>query len=583
MMDFVNSVMSWVGQNIMNTITTVAGEVDINFIGDTGLQLNQAYVDGISETSYGKRMEATWSGDNNSFLNNTKALNIKFNQFTPLDNMNSSGIYGNMVLGVPPLFTKTADPAHRTMMNTFIKDSTILSLTPGLPKYNGGQTGRFKSYLRQTEDAQAAFNYLKKNGLDNDFMNKDKRYYTFEPRYNEFYSYLETMLNTLWIKMGLAQSDNSSQFNLYSFFGMAETSTGHRMSADVKDKYNSSIGFFINPTGSVVESVDSMTAGVGLEDEVNAASDQYQRLNYLTGMGTGSAYDNFRSRVGRGVNTASQMMNAVSSAHNPSSTLNTIGSTLGKIPYVGGLLQVAASAASLGYELGINNDPNALLQAFTTTNGMKVTYPELWTNSNYSKSININFEFTSPYGDPLSIFQNVYVPFFTLLTFALPRQAADNGVISPFFVRADIPGIITSDLAMITGFNWQKGGPNNLFTKDKLPRSISGSFTISDLYPYLSMVKRISFLSANPSYTVFLDNMAGLYAMYDEEEDILDEYWERLINRVSGNSKSITGDKLLWNQMNQSDRELNKAFMSANKSSVSKYVNKKAVPWMIKR
>ena len=100
--------------------------------------------------------------------------------------------------------------------------------------------------------------------------------------------------------------------------------------------------------------------------------------------------------------------------------------------------------------IATNQDLSSIVQAFSVTNGMKVMYPNLWQNSNYSKNLNFNFNFVSPYGDPLSIFQYVYVPFFSLLAFALPRQAAQNGYVSPFFVRADIPGLFTSDLALIS-------------------------------------------------------------------------------------------------------------------------------------
>ena len=83
----------------------------------------------------------------------------------------------------------------------------------------------------------------------------------------------------------------------------------------------------------------------------------------------------------------------------------------------------------------------------TFSNGMKVMYPELWNNSDYSKSMTFDFNFVSPYGDPESIFRYVYVPFLALMCLAMPRQADDNGYVSPFFVRADLPGVISSDLA----------------------------------------------------------------------------------------------------------------------------------------
>ena len=80
-----------------------------------------------------------------------------------------------------------------------------------------------------------------------------------------------------------------------------------------------------------------------------------------------------------------------------------------------------------------------------------------------------------------------------------------------------------------SNMSFTRGGPNGLFTKDGLPRSISGDFTIEDLYPYLAMSRRISFLSANPSYTSFLDSMVGINAVYtNNNESALNDYFDKM-------------------------------------------------------
>jgi hypothetical protein len=152
--------------------------------------------------------------------------------------------------------------------------------------------------------------------------------------------------------------------------------------------------------------------------------------------------------------------------------------------------------------------------------------------------------------------------------------------VSPFLVRADMPGIITSDLAMITSVDWVKGGQQSLFTKDKLPRAISGSFTVQDLYPYLSAVKRLSFLSANPSFTVFLDNMAGLRALYNEaNDDPYADYWRKLINRVSGKENDIG----LWNRFGSDKQQQNSRYATSyQRSSLTRTISKRAAPWLSK-
>ena len=201
---------------------------------------------------------------------------------------------------------------------------------------------------------------------------------------------------------------------------------------------------------------------------------------------------------------------------------------------------------------------------------MKVTYPELWAESQYTRSVNINFEFISPYGDPLSIFKYVMVPFCALMCFAMPRQAAENGLVSPFLVRGDVSGMFTVDLGMITSFTFTRGGSNDLRTKDGLPLAISGSFTIQDLYPFMAMSKRLSFMSANPNYTVFLNSLAGLHSVYDSDDTALNEYFREMLNRVSG--KNNVSNKGLWNKFNSANRSINNVFANtapAEKMSLS--------------
>ena len=245
---------------------------------------------------------------------------------------------------------------------------------------------------------------------------------------------------------------------------------------------------------------------------------------------------------------------------------------------IGAVAKLALAVAGDIVSFNNTQDLGAIVQSFATSNGMQVKYPNLWTDSAYSKSMSFDFTFTSPYGDPLSIFKYVYVPFFALLTFAMPRQAAENGYVSPFLVRCDIPGVTTSDLALISDITWTKGGNSNLWTKDGLPREITCSITVQDLYQYLAMSKRISFLSANPSYAVFLDSLSGMLALNDTtEDDRLNSYFKEMINRVNG--EEMKGAQL-WNKFNSNKSKSIKAMAESVRSSVSATVDPHAIPWL---
>lgn len=545
----------------------------------------QEYKDGISETSFGSYMENSWDTFLSDFSASAQAgVTINFLGTTPLNSgSNRDSLFGTMMLGCPFLFNDMSDPNNRAFINSLVKDGKFLSLTPGMPKYNGGHNTQndANSIYKQTKTSSQMISYLLKNGLDSTFNSKDKRYYTFESSYEEYFAYLETMLNTIWVKLGLANSEQNGTFNLLSFFNVKDN---NKIKPDgsktLLEQYQHSIGFFVNPASAISESVNNSKTGFGIGQDANNASDNYQKILYLTGMGTGGAAQNSVKSAGMTAQLSSQLGSLLTETF---STASSVGSLLSskadsKLAKVG--LYAAGAAAGAVVDVGkfaYSQDLSAVIQSFQTTNGMKVAYPELWSDSQYSKNINLNFSFVSPYGDPMSIFRHVYVPFCALLCFALPRQAAANGYVSPFFVRADIPGLLTSDLALISDITWTKGGGNNLWTKDGLPRAIDCSITITDLYEFLAMTKRLSYLSANPSYTVFLDNMAGMCRTTDGiSEDSINEYFGNLIDRVNGVGTGVG----LWNKNTVNKRYANEYGSNLDRPSATSSIDRYSVPWL---
>ena len=503
--------------------------------------ISRGYNDGVTETQFGDKQDTSWAIFVQAVKSRNSSYRINVIQNTPLNSQNGN-LYGSMIMGAPFTFNERTDPLNRVTIQTFVKDKMFLSLTPGLPKYNGS---RYESSVgdditRQTLTANEMIEYLMQNGTNATNLSKDKRYYTFKPTYGKYFTYLETALNTIYIKLGLAaNNDGENGFNLLTFFDGLDINEREPL-----EQYKGALGFFVNPAGAIAENISSNKTSLGLADEINANSEDWQRINAITGMGAA------KKSVGRIMAGASwttmKVRDVASSLFDNTVTGWKSGTKLpGKVLKAGfGLIKDTYAATT--------KDIGSVVQQMAVSNGMKVMYPELWNNSDYSKSMTFDFNFVSPYGDPESIFRYVYVPFLALMCLAMPRQADDNGYVSPFFVRADLPGVISSDLAFISNISYTKGGAQNLFTKDGLPRAISGSFTIEDLYPYLAMSKRISFLSANPSYTSFLDSMVGINAVYtNNNESALNDYFDKMINRANGKFTS----KGLWNTYSKEGRQ----------------------------
>jgi hypothetical protein len=567
--DILNSAISMGQVAITNYSNWLSNTISL--MSDT---FTNVYKDGVTETKFGQKMEETWrlfvSGNNDRVIFETL--------YNPLTNLGTEPI----IFGVPPRYTDSSDPRDRSYINTFIKDGNIMSIIPGKPKYNGLSLGKVNiekrkdvnifgwnvnktlnyvnddvndaygdslSNLTSSETgyqttaqqyADIALDYLKRNGISDVFNENDKRYYTFEQDYANYYSYLETMLNTIYTRMGLGENEEGKT-KLFSFFskpgGEQET---------LLERFNGrALGFYFEGNPSVAENMSNDTNDPsGIKATADAMSDEFQRINYVTGFGVKSARKAgiASARITKMAGGLASVLNGSLSGEAPFSSLSRsfgkFGSSLSGLAGFGDKMMGALSFTA-------NTDLNAITESMLSTNGMKTQFPNLWTDSNYSKSINVEFEFISPYGDPLSIFQYCYVPLCSILALALPKQAEENGYVNPFFLRMDIPGVISSDFAIISNITWVRGGSNNLWTVDKHPRAISVSVTFEDLYAFLAMTKRVSYLSANPNYSMFLDSFSGIRSLYTEGNSINNDYWNLLVNRLNPNN---TYADMLWNQ-----------------------------------
>jgi hypothetical protein len=403
---------------------------------------------------------------------------IVFSKNNPLSNLGTNPI----LFGAPPRYLSLSDPRDRSYINTFIKDGNILSIIPGKPKYNGLSLGKinkerqnnvsnvlsntadnvsnfFKGLGSQTtvndtkddigyqttaqEYADIALDYLKRNGISDIFNKNDKRYYTFEQDYENYYAYLETMLNTIYTRMGLGEmGDNRNE--LFSFF----TNQGTEQETLQENFAGRSIGFYFEGNPSIAENMSNDTNDpAGLKSTADSMSDEFQRINYVNGYGVKSARKAgiASARITKALEIGGQILGGMNEK-SPFSALTSKTNAKGLLSGLAGIGDKMLGALSYS----ANMDLSAITESMLSTNGMKTEFPNLWTDSNYSKSINVDFEFISPYGDPQSIFQYCYVPLCAILALALPKQAEENGYVNPFFLRMDIPGVISSDFAIIS-------------------------------------------------------------------------------------------------------------------------------------
>ena len=117
-----------------------------------------------------------------------------------------------------------------------------------------------------------------------------------------------------------------------------------------------------------------------------------------------------------------------------------------------------------------------------------VDVPEIWSASQFSKSYNFDFQFRSPYGDPISVFYSLYIPLIMLIVGAFPRSVGQNTYTSPFLVRAHCQGMFSIPMGIIDSITIKRGNTEYGWANASgavLPTEIDVSMTIKDMSPVM--------------------------------------------------------------------------------------------------
>lgn len=127
-----------------------------------------------------------------------------------------------------------------------------------------------------------------------------------------------------------------------------------------------------------------------------------------------------------------------------------------------------------------------------------VDIPEIWQSSTFSKSHNFTVTLRSPYGDPYSIFTNIYIPLVMLMCMAMPRATGYNSYMQPFVLRAYSKGMFSIPYGIIESMSIRRGASEFGWNKQRLPTVVEVSFSIKDLSPFMVMGMDVGATLWNP-------------------------------------------------------------------------------------
>lgn len=409
------------------------------------------------------------------------AFSKKFSQFTKSKEFVKSvrGIYG-----MPYQFMNIVDPKlhdedgnkgsfGRVYGERILAKMPLLILSPGQPKYmpNYSNTNIKKDII--TSLAEVGLDGLQ--DLLNDIVGEegDGKFYTFEHAYDQYFDYVNPMCQQLALYLGLKDEriplSNGGK-------GKPYTMLWQKYQNAYLNEYTSTaacVGFYIDAESQMSESFSNNTSESQFASAVNGVNDLSREIQFLMGGATGSEF--------------SQLVNT-----NFSDAFSEIESFTDKyVQVLPGLLT------------------SRLKNTFDTIKvGGQLVFPEIWNDSDFGRSYDINIKLRTPDGDNFSWFMNIGVPLMHLLGFTLPKRLGYNGIQSPFLVRAYYKGFFNVNMGIVTSMNISKGDKCK-WTLQGLPTDIDVSFNIKDLYQSLSMAPTCDF-NKNTDQLDYIANLCGI-------------------------------------------------------------------------
>lgn len=360
---------------------------------------------------------------------------------------NLNGIYG-----IPYQFMESVDPRlsktnslGRKYTEKIMSKIPLLCITPG--------TAEFMSNYSKDEQRgllAALLNEGKETAIG-DIIRKNGRYFTFAFDYNEYYKYVNgfawagaRFLNIQDVVLTIGnQQAIASEFDW-----------GKALNPNLKATFTSQefIGFYMDSPDSVSESISNTTTQSQLSNAVNGFSDMAKELNFLLGSTAGKTLD---------ILDADQLSSSME-----------------------GIYQFADN-----YLNGSNLFKRVASGFATVATGGKLIFPEIWSDTDFSRSFDITIKLRTPDMDTMSWYINNYIPLCHLLSLAAGHQIKDNpnGYDKPFLVRAYYKGMFNVDMGIVTGMSIRKG-KEAAWNADGLPTELDIDLEIKDLYNMLAIV-----------------------------------------------------------------------------------------------
>lgn len=385
------------------------------------------------------------------------------------------------IFGCPYQFMPEVDP--REYFNDTVNDKPgviyldkiisripLLIMVPGEPVFlPDGSDDEKRFFLDLLNGADTSSSAGKT--MEETLTSKPIKYYGLKPMWDKYYrDFVDPMLNAVATFMNLRDVPYfGSDLGSWSW----ENNLPNEL--NIFSAYRGGVAFYLNAESSFSEGFNNSSTPSALLSKVNSLSDIGREINFIMGS--------------RGE-----------------------GTTMGKIHDIG--KDIGASAGETTQKMMPEGLLGALASGISSTviQGGKLMFPEIWSDSSYSRDYSINLKLVSPDNDDYSIFLNILAPLVHIIALVAPHNVDVNGYISPFIVRVFYKGVFSCPMGLIQSVSFTKGGEGN-WSQSGLPTVVDVSISIKELYSTMSIGQSGTGMEVNTSQMDYLANLCGINIM----------------------------------------------------------------------
>lgn len=397
---------------------------------------------------------------------------------------------------LPILTVIPGRPLFLPDMNEDQRKSLVESMSTGIAAMGGEAVDAMKTRLVDT-----ATQSILSDG--------ETKYFTFDHDYPRYIRYVNTMCQACAKFMGIGNKyvpgyESEVDHGKYQYFNWARWTLANyyarRPTRNMLGSFPDLTRFAQSPS-SALEELQERSTGKGALNAIreNLASEKFYTdfvINPNIGYSETFTNNTSESMIAGIANSASEY------AKELGFLLNAGGVSSNVVEESKKNLDEAVNKMSGGAD---NIFTKVLKGATTVFSGANLVFPEIWKGSNFNRNYNIEMTLKTAYGDPESVFLNLYVPMFHWIALAAPIQNTVNSYKAPFLVRFAIPGICSVDMGIVNSLTITKGGDGSAWSVDGFPLEINLSISITDLYSSM-MISNIQAVQPLDMWNFFWNN-----------------------------------------------------------------------------